>query len=203
MSTPPGTGNKPMGIIKVPLPVKLFVGILTSLPDILPVVEKPLSERFGAIDSRSEPFPFDWTDYYDATMGTPIIRLFLGFEKLIDPSEIADIKRETNELESLFSLRWPQHARPINLDPGYIEESKVVLASTKNYYHRIHISEGIYAEVTLHFEKGSWKLLPWTFPDYASEDYHSYFHSLRDIYRNQIKEIKTREGAPPSTHSPS
>lgn len=176
-----------MGVLKNPLPVKLFVGVLTSLPDILASVERRLSQHFGAIDAHSDLFPFDWTDYYDATMGTPIIRRFYGFENLIGASEIASIKKETNELESLFALEWPRSSRPVNLDPGYLEESKVVLASTKNYYHRILISDGIYAEVTLHFERGAWRLLPWTFPDYASDSYHAYFTSLRNIYRKQLK----------------
>ena len=176
-----------MGVIRTPLKVKLFVGVLTSLPEILPSVEERLVERFGAIDSRSELFPFEWTDYYNTTMGTPITRRFIGFEHLIDPSEIAGIKLKTNKLESDFALQRPQNARPVNLDPGYLEESKVVLASTKNYYHRILISGGIYAEVTLHFEKGAWRLLPWTFPDYASDSYHAYFTSLRNLYRKQLR----------------
>lgn len=176
-----------MGSIKTPLPVKLFAGVLTSLPGILPSVENRLSERFGPIDSRSGPFPFNWTDYYDAETGTPITRCFFGFERLIDASGIAGIKKTTNELESLFALEWPQNARPVNLDPGYVEESKVVLASTKNYYHRILISDGIYAEVTLHFERGAWRLLPWTFPDYASDGYRAYFTALRNLYRKQLR----------------
>ena len=177
-----------MGVIRIPLKVKLFVGVLTSLPDILPSVEAKLTERFGAVDSRSELFPFPWTDYYDATMGTPITRCFLGFEDLIDPSDIAEVKMETNRLEDLFALEWTKRTRPVNLDPGYLEESKVVLASTKNYYHRILIGSGIYAEVTLHFERGAWRLLPWTFPDYESDSYHIYFTSLRNLYRKQLKQ---------------
>jgi len=176
-----------MGDINQPLPVKLFVGILTSLPEILPSAEKHLSECFGTIDARSALFPFNWTHYYDETMGIPITRCFLGFEKLIVPPSIADIKKTTNEIELLFESEWPKVPRPINLDPGYIEESKLVLASTKNYYHRILISGGIYAEVTLHFERGAWQTLPWTFPDYASKSYYTYFMSLRKLYREQLK----------------
>jgi hypothetical protein len=179
-----------MGDILHPLPVKLFMGVLTSIPEILPAAEKQLSARYGAVDSRSEPFPFDWTHYYDDTMGRPIYRYFLGFEKLIEPSTIADIKTTTNELESFFALEWPKVSRPINLDPGYVEQSKLVLASTKNFYHRILISRGIYAEVTLHFEKGAWRAFPWTFPDFAADRYHPYFLSLRNLYRKQLKDLE-------------
>ena len=182
-----------MGNIHPPLPVKLIVGILTSIPEILPSVEEYLVARFGKIDSRSKPFPFNWTHYYDKAMGTPITRHFWGFEDLIAPDSIADAKISTNELESVFASEWAQVPRPINLDPGYIEESKLVLASTKNYYHRILLTQGIYAEVTLHFERGSWQKLPWTFPDFASQGYHAYFMSLRNLYRDQLKKRENED----------
>ena len=179
-----------MGDISSPLPVKLLIGVLTSLPDILPAVEQRLSSIYGAIDSRSGQFPFEWTRYYNETMGHPIYRYFLGFEKLIEPPAIADIKTVTNGMESQFATEWTQVPRPVNLDPGYIEESKLVLASTKNFYHRILIARNIYAEVTLHYERGAWRTLPWTFPDYASGSYHSYFVSLRKLYRKQLNSLK-------------
>jgi len=175
-----------MGDITRPIPVKLLIGILTSIQDTLPSVEKRLAELFGEIDSKSGQFPFDYTRYYEKTMGSPITRFFLGFHDLIDPSAIADIKIATNRLESDFASEWPQVSRPVNLDPGYIEESKLVLASTKNFSHRILISGGIYAEVTLQFQGGAWRTLPWTFPDYAADRYHPYFISLRSLYRRQI-----------------
>jgi hypothetical protein len=179
-----------MGAVTSPAPVKLLIGVLTSIADILPEVEKRLSSVYGAIDSRSGQFPFEYTRYYNKTMGHPIYRYFLGFEKLIEPLSIADIKIVTNGMESRFAAEWTQVPRPVNLDPGYIEESKLVLASTKNFYHRILIARNIYAEVTLHYERGAWRTLPWTFPDYASENYHSYFVALRKLYREQLRILK-------------
>ncbi|MBN2242462.1 MAG: DUF4416 family protein [Acidobacteria bacterium] len=176
-----------MGEITRPLPVKLFVAVLTSISEIMPAAEERLSAAYGAIDIKSGPFPFEWTRYYDRSMGSPISRYFLGFENLIKPESIADIKAATNELESSFSSEWTTVPRPINLDPGYIEESKLVLASTKNFFHRIYIARGIYAEATLHYQKkGAWRAFPWTFPDYAADSYHEYFLSLRDRYREQL-----------------
>jgi hypothetical protein len=181
-----------MGEIRTPLPVKLFVGVLTSLPQITPRVENRLTELFGIVDLRSESFPFDRTHYYDEEMGTPIYRCFFSFEKLIDPSEIAAAKVKTNKLEPAFASEHPHIQRPINLDPGYLEQSKIVLASTKNFYHRILISGGIYAEVTLHFEEGAWQSFPWTFPDYKTDRYHPFFASLRDLYRAQLSRMGYR-----------
>jgi hypothetical protein len=175
-----------MGQIRTPLPVKLFIGVLTSTPAILPDLEERMTALFGPIDSRSEHFSFDQTHYYDEEMGTPISRIFLGFEKLIAGCEIAGIKIKTNELEAAIAGERPERTRPVNLDPGYLEQSKIILASTKNFFHRVLISEGIYGEVTLHFQDGAWRDFPWTFPDYKSGGYHQYFSSLRNLYRGQL-----------------
>jgi hypothetical protein len=181
-----------MGEIHSPLPVKLFVGVLTSIPDIILPVEERLSALFGPSDARSEPFPFDMTRYYDKTMGNPIRRHFIAFANLIEPSVIPDIKKATNELESVFTSEWTSVQRPVNLDPGYVEQSKIILASTKNFYHRILISGGIYAEVTLHFEAGEWRSFPWTFPDFKSGRYSHFFSTLRDSYRTQLRTLGVR-----------
>jgi len=176
-----------MAKIRDPFPVKLFVGVLTSTPQILPEIEERLLKLFGTIDLRSEQFPFDSTHYYDEEMGHPIYRYFLSFSDLINPSEIAEVKMKTNDLESAFAREYSNVQRPVNLDPGYLEQSKIVLASTKNFYHRILISGGIYAEVTLHYEDGEWRILPWTFPDFKSGRYHQFLSCLRDRYRSQLK----------------
>jgi hypothetical protein len=175
-----------MGKIQQALPVKLIVGILTSIPELLPETEKELTALFGAIDARSEIFPFDWTGYYDAEMGSPIYRRFLGFADLIEAPAVARAKIAANELEAAMAAKYPGVGRPVNLDPGYMEQSKIVLASTKNFFHRILISRGIYAEVTLHYQDKRWKSFPWTFPDYGSERYHPFFTALRENYRRQL-----------------
>lgn len=181
-----------MGEIKQPLPVKLFVGVLTSIPETLPDAEERLTALYGNVDTRSQPYLFEWTRYYEKSMGSPIHRYFLSFDNLIRPESIADIKAATNELESYLALECSGASRPINLDPGYIEESKLVLASTKNFYHRVYVARGIYAEVTLHYDKkGVWRAFPWTFPDYAADRYHAYFMSLRDRYREQLQKFQT------------
>jgi len=175
-----------MGKIQSPLPVKLIVGVLTCFPELLPEAEERLISVFGNIDARSECFLFKWTHYYDAEMGSPIYRRFLSFADLIEPAALADAKIATNEMEDVFSEKYPSVRRAINLDPGYMEQAKIVLASTKNFFHRILVARGIYAEATLHFQGGVWKSFPWTFPDYGSEEYHPFFTSLRDVYRMQL-----------------
>ncbi len=178
-----------MAQIQTPLPVKLFVGVLTSIPEVIPEAEKQLEQIFGTIDSRSESYPFDSTHYYDEAMGTPIYRFFLAFSELIEPSAIADAKIKTNRIESDLAGEYSDPKRPINLDPGYVEQSKIVLASTKNFYHRILIANGIYGEVTLHYEAGAWHSFPWTFPDYQTGRYYPFFTSLREHYRGQLGKL--------------
>jgi hypothetical protein len=175
-----------MAVIHPPLPVKLFIGVLTSIPEIIPKAERMLEPLFGRIDSRSESFLFDSTHYYDGAMGTPIYRCFLAFSDLIEPSAIAEAKAKTNTIEMDIACEYRSPQRPINLDPGYMEQSKIVLASTKNFYHRILVSGGIYAEVTLHFEGGKWHSFPWTFPDFKAGRYYPFFTSLRELYRSQL-----------------
>ena len=169
--------------------VKLFTGLLTSLPELAKDVEVRISESFGPIDLRSESFVFDFTHYYDREAGFPLWRFFFGFAALIDPAGLAGIKTLSNDLEAEFAARLSPVARPVNLDLGYLEESKVVLASTKNFYHRILLADGIYAEVTMHHEGGGWRSFPWTFPDFRSGRYDAFFTELRGIYRKQLREV--------------
>lgn len=176
-----------MGMIRTPAEVKLFTGILTSVPELLPEVKLSLTDLFGAVDRQSELYDFDLTHYYDEEMGIPIRRCFLAFENLIPAEQIAAIKRATNGIESELASKYPRSPRPVNIDPGYLEESKIVLASTKNFYHRILLAQGIYGEVTLRYRQGRWEAFPWSFPDFRSGRYDRFFLDLRSRYRDQLK----------------
>jgi hypothetical protein len=179
-----------MGAIRDFNPVKLFVGVLVSRTDMIPTVKSRLIELYGAIDHEPTVIPFDFTDYYAGEMGDIIDRVFFSFERLIEGDQLADIKRQTNELEEEFKTAFSQSAtvkRPVNLDPGYLEHSKVILASTKNFYHRIYLRRGIFAEVTMHFRNNTFQFFPWTYPDYQSKEYQEFFLRIRHIYRSQLK----------------
>ncbi|MCF7876602.1 DUF4416 family protein, partial [Candidatus Bipolaricaulota bacterium] len=135
-----------MGEPTEPEPVKLFTGLLTGRPAIIPGVEEDLRAEFGPTDLESELIPFDFTDYYREEMGEGLKRKFISFEKLIDPGKIPEIKLVTNETEEKFSENLNMDLlRPVNIDPGYIGLSKMVLATTKNYSHRLYLRKGIYA----------------------------------------------------------
>jgi len=179
----------PMGAIRQFNPVKLFVGVLVSHTKLLPEIEHRLSALYGAIDYRSPVIPFDFTDYYEPEMGDIIDRVFFSFERLIEADRLPEIKRQTNELEESLAPMLTSVKRPVNLDPGYIELAKVILASTKNFYHRTYLGGGIFAEITMHFKNNTYQFFPWTYPDYKSKDYQEFFLRMRQIYRSQLRNM--------------
>ncbi|MFH0981698.1 MAG: DUF4416 family protein [Planctomycetota bacterium] len=178
-----------MSIVKAPPRAKLFCGLLASDLDLMGEAVRRLRKPFGPIDLESEVWPFDQTDYYAVEMGDEIKRRFVFFEELISVERLAEIKRLTNELEARMcdDLLRPHDRRPVNLDPGYMTLSKFVLATTKDYSHRIYLDRGIYAEVTLHYEEGAWRPYPWTYPDYAADTYHAFFESAREKLKEQLR----------------
>ncbi len=175
-----------MGRIEDFLPEKLVIGVLSSLSDGFDSVEPVLRDSFGEVDYRSGDIPFTFTSYYDAEMGTPILRRFYAFTEPIDPGRLAGIKSATNLLEE----RWAGDGlRRVNLDPGLLGMGRLVLASTKGPGHRIALSGGIYAEVTLVFRAKNFQALPWTYPDFRSAEYNLIFREIRDIYHGQLRSL--------------
>lgn len=167
---------------KEPPPVKLIVAVLYSSHDMLEIATAAMSRLFGEIDYTSESFDFEATDYYAAEMGQPLYRIFLGFEKLIDPGTLATVKLATNQLEGQFAA---EGNRRVNLDPGYLDTDKFVLASAKANAQKIYLAHGIWADPTLRYEKGQYLPYPWSFPDFRSGRYQHAFMRLRDIYKKQ------------------
>ncbi|UCB56761.1 MAG: DUF4416 family protein [Candidatus Omnitrophota bacterium] len=168
-----------------PSPVKLIIGAIFASEGILIKARQRLERKFGPVDFQSPAIPFDFTDYYRQEMGPNLTRRFFSFQRLIKPDELAAIKLYTNRLEAQFSRRQEKSSRSINLDPGYISQAKLVLASCKNYYHRIYLGKGVFAEIALYFQEGSFKFHPWTYPDYKSASYIKSFTAIREIYRRQ------------------
>ena len=179
-----------MGRTRPPKRAKLFCGLLSADEDLLVQTRRRLTAQFGPADLVSDIWPFDCTDYYADEMGDEIKRQFVFFEQLVSVERLSEIKRLTNALELRLcdDLALPHEARPVNIDPGYMTLSKLVLATTKDYSHRIHVQGGIYAEVTLHYEKGQWQPWPWTYPDYAANTYHAVFERAREVYKRQLQE---------------
>ena len=168
-----------------PSQVKLIIGAIFASEGILIEAKVRLEKKFGPVDFQSSFMPFNCTKYYEKAMGPALLRQFLSFQRLINPRQLSAIKLYTNRLEKGLSCTKDRPSRTINLDPGYISASKLVLATCKNYAHRIYLDKGIFAEVTLHFRSGTFTPWPWTYPDYKSKDYIQGFNMIRGMYLKQ------------------
>ena len=167
---------------------KLICGMISSSRELLDEAPVVLGEPFGPTDLLSEVMDFDFTDYYDREMGAPLYRRLVSFAGRFGPGALAQAKRTTNAIEKDFSRRASgSPARPINLDPGYVTQAAVVLASMKGFAHRIYLGDGVYGEVTLLAHKNRWEPLPWTFPDYASGRYDAFLTAVRDRLRAETR----------------
>ena len=173
-----------MGIIRKVKPVKLIASIIANKEKLFYEIEKELSEIFGVIDFSSKILPFNHTDYYNKEMGDNLIRKFISFEKLILPDQISQIKIKSNEIEKKFAIN---NYRQVNIDPGYINLAKLVLVSTKDYSHRIYLSNGIYAEATLFFRHNQFETFPYTYPDYATDEVRNILKEIRKLFKSQLK----------------
>mgnify|MGYP001074425811 CR=1 FL=1 len=176
-----------MGQIKEPTPVKLVVSMFTGDPTLFDLAQARMATLWGEVDFVSEIFPFEHTDYYTPEFGPNLLRRFATFARLIDPGRLAEIKHAANALEQ----EWLDgHRRRINLDPGYVSLSKLVLASTKDHAHRVYLGQGIYGEVTLCYRHKKFSPWPWTYPDYASPPYLALFEGIRQRYAAQLRGLK-------------
>ena len=173
-----------MGSIRKPHPVKLIVGFIYKDRSILTKTESILKRHYGPLDFQSKILPFTHTDYYEPEFGSGLKRKFISFKSLILPQKLAAIKVFTNSIEKKFSIN---SRRLINIDPGYIDLPKLVLASAKDFSHRIYIGQGIHAEVTLSYQGKVFKCHEWTFPDYRTPEYIEIFTKIREIYFKQVR----------------
>lgn len=178
-----------MGNVLKPLPVKLIVSLIWKESEIFKEINKILSSKFGTTDYISPVFNFKQTDYYEKEMGVDLKRQFLSFEKLISPKLLVGIKLFTNKLEKKYAK--DKIRRTINMDPGYLSLSKLILATTKNFAHRIYIKDGIFEEITLYYKNGSFTSGQWTYPDYACADHIAVFNEIR---KNLYKQISAEYG---------
>lgn len=148
------------------------------------LILQKLSDRFGAFDILSPWFSFDFTTYYEPEMGAPLFRRMAAFSTLIAQKDLPSIKTITNDMERQYSAR---SKRRVNIDPGYVTHERFVLATGKNYIHRIYLDRGIYADLTLIFQKGAFVELPWTYPDYRSKAIKHFIQLVRNKYVFDLK----------------
>jgi hypothetical protein len=171
---------------QTPNPAKLVISLFIKKKGLIFPTAKALEEKFGPIDMMSTWLPFNFTTYYESEMGAPLFRKILVFKALIDQGDLSEIKIYTNDLELKYSKN---NKRGVNIDPGYMLRERFVLATGKNYSHRIYIGKGIYADLTLIYTKGEFQALPWTYPDYAEKNMLGFLMQVRNKYVADLRQI--------------
>jgi hypothetical protein len=171
-----------VGDARTPEPVKLIVGILAADTSLLDDARAQVALEFGALDLVSEAARWHESPYYVAEMGTEIWRQFVSVASCIDPGTLAAIKHRSNVLEARWRVAT---GRRVNLDPGYLTATKLVLASTKDAAHRVYFGDGIYAEATLQFAHGAWQPYAYTYRDYAADAARAFFSRVRECFLAQ------------------
>ena len=160
-------------------PAKLIIGVFTPNKKKIENLALELLSQFGQIDLVSSWMDFNYTSYYEPEMGPHLVRRMFAFKRPIEQGELAAVKIATNQIEQAYSSGGRREA---NIDPGYMLPERFVLASGKNFSHRIYIGLGIYADLTLIYQKGSFQKLPWTYPDYTDEAMLKFLSQIRRKY---------------------
>lgn len=174
-----------MGGVKTAEPALMFAALFSSDKRLLEKGASGLSGNGEDTLCSSGIFEFSETDYYREEMGSPLFKQLFLFPGIFDPGKISETKLLSNRFEQTFSVR---KKRKVNIDPGYITLTKVVLATTKNYSHRIYVGKGIYAEITLAWQKGAFSPNPWTYPDYKRPEVIDFFNAAREELKKSIKQ---------------
>jgi hypothetical protein len=172
------------------LPVKLVCGIIASEEKFFKRAEERLVELYGSLDLASQIFEFDFTDYYEKQMGHNLRRKFVSFDNLIFPESLGEIKIRTNALEEEIQEEFKSGKRIVNLDPGFLTASALIMATAKDFAHRIPLQHGIYAHLELLFGKNDVRTLSWTYPDFETKGYQMFLLDVRRIYLSQVQSQK-------------
>lgn len=180
-----------MSLLHPPDPVKLLSSVISAHRALLDEGILQLAQRHGKPDYISDIMPFNYTDYYTREMGTGLTRRMVSFETLISPSDLPDIKNNTNEIEALHTL---DNKRNINIDPGYISAGHLLLATGKPYAHRPYLRDGIYGDITLIYRDLSFQSQEWTYPDYGNPSMIAILTKIREKYLKQLAAMKREAG---------
>ena len=170
-----------------PMPVKYFVAILFREPGSLSRAKEALTDRWGVIDFEGRDHLFDVTGYYEPEMGAPLYRRLLSFEQLHSPTLIVDMKLGCNAVESALA---DQGKRRVNIDAGYLDHNKFLLASAKEAGQKIYLDKGIYADLSGRYKGGKYRPFEWSFPDFKDGRYDEELIAIRSLYRQQLKKYR-------------
>ena len=177
-----------MGTLHAHPPVKLLVALMCRDIDLLEEIERRLEKSYGEIEDRSQVFLFTFPGRFSREMGPDLKKRIVTFKELLPIEDFPAVKKITNDLEWEYQEHLSDRSRRlINLDPGYLTLSQVVLATTRNYSHHVYLREGVYGELLLRYHLGALRNLPWTYPDFRTHLAHQFFTEVRNRYHRQLK----------------
>jgi len=164
-------------------PVKLFVATLHMRQDALQSAARLMESAWGEIDHVSPDYSFNTTDYYEAEMGNNLRRRIISFRELFPPERLGEAKHIANDIED--KLAGGNNRRTVNLDVGYLDLNKIVLASFKGAGQKIYLGGGVWADMTARYRGGRYQPFEWTFPDFRDSRYDADLKTIREIFRRQ------------------
>lgn len=169
----------------------LIYASFSKYPDLLARLPTILADEFGPLSLVSPPFAFTETRYYEPTMGPNLLKQLFAGEELQPADCLPSIKTQCNRIEERIARegRYPVE-RPLNLDPGYLDLSKLILATTKDHAHRLYLGQGIFGEITLSYRDKDWHAQPWTYPDYNRAEVRDFLHAAREICRERLERAR-------------
>ncbi len=168
----------------VPSPAKLLVSVIYREEETFRESLSRIAGIFGEVERTSDPFPFDRTEYYAREMGAPLLRRFVVMAREVPRDALAGAKVAAEGVEEEFAR---DGRRTVNVDPGLLTDENFLLATGKNYSHRIYLKDGVFADLTLVYRGGEYRALPWTYPDCASDAIRAFLGDVRAGWREERK----------------
>ena len=173
-----------MGKIIEQPPVKLICGFMwNAAVDIRPAIQI-IQQNWGRFDAKTPEFDFSHTQYYLDEFGDHLKKQYVSFERMVSIDDIPDIKILSNEIEERFIHNG---SRSVNIDPGYVADAKILMATTKNLAHRTYIGKNIFADLQLIFRRQTYEPTPWTFADMREPRMIEFFNGVREKYIEQLQ----------------
>lgn len=165
-----------------PVKANLTISVMFTEEALLEEIRAILKKKYGEIDAISDVYDFSSiSPYYDPEMGSDIKKIVFSFKESVARDILKEVKLFCVKLEKEYS---DNGNRLVNLDPGLVTLENFILATGKNYSHRIYLGSGVFAEVTLMFgKKNVIKELPWSYRDYLYEPARSFLLEVRELYR--------------------
>lgn len=172
---------------RLPTEAALVISVIYRREERFDEAAGRMANVWGEPERVHGPFPFDRTRYYRREMGEPLVRRFLVFRHLVARDTLPDIKIAAETIEREFAV---DGRRTVNIDPGMLTEENFILATGKNFSHRVYLGNGVFADLTLMFREGEYRALPWTYPDYATDEIRTFLREVRETYRRAIRRGK-------------